>query len=48
MNVIWHDNVTANSPAMPAMGQAPFVDQNFSDFVSSEDLPAIIGARRDK
>jgi hypothetical protein len=33
---------------MSAMGYAPFVDQNFGDLVSSEDLPAIIGARCDK
>ena len=45
MNVIWHDDVTANSPAMLAMGHAPFVDQNFGDLVASEDLPAIICAR---
>ena len=48
MNVIWHDDVTANSPAMPAMGHAPFVDQNFGDLVSRKDLSAIIGARCDK
>ena len=38
MNVIWHDDVTADSPAMPAMGHAPFVDQNFGDLVASEDV----------
>ena len=48
MNVIWHDDVTTNSPAMLAMGDASFVDQNFGDLVSSEDLPAIICAHCDK
>jgi hypothetical protein len=48
MNVIWHDDVTANSPAMPAMGHAPFVDQSFGDIVSSKDLSPIIGARLNK
>jgi hypothetical protein len=38
MNVIWHDDVTANSPAMAAIGHAPFVDQNFGDLVASEDF----------
>ncbi len=48
MNVIRHNDITANSPAMPAIGRAPFADQNFGDFAASKKRLSIASARRHK
>src|SRR5436189_6442692 len=44
MNVIGHDHITANGPAMATMCRAPFVDQNARDLVASENLSSIFCA----
>jgi hypothetical protein len=44
MNVVGHDDVSANSPSMPIMCRAPFISKNFGDIVGSKKLPAILYA----
>ena len=48
MNVIRHNNVAPDSPSMPAMSCAPFIDQNVCDLIESKELPSIFRAHCDK
>ena len=45
MNVVGHDDVSANSPSMPIMCRAPFINKNFGDFIGGKKFPAILRAR---
>jgi len=45
MDVVGHDDVSANSPSMSIMCRAPFISKNFGDLVGSKKLPTIFGAR---
>jgi len=48
MNVVGHDDVSANSPSMSFVSRAPFINKNFGDLVGSKKLPTIFGARCDE
>ena len=48
MDVIRHDNITPDRPAVVLVCSTPFSDQDAPDLVPRENLPAITCARRDE
>jgi hypothetical protein len=48
MDMIRHDHVTANCPAMTLVCRAPFVDQNSCDSLRRENCLPTISTRRDE
>jgi hypothetical protein len=48
MNVVWHDDVTANRPAVTFACGGPLADQYLCDFFAREDYLPPTGARRDE
>jgi hypothetical protein len=48
MNVIWHDHIAADRPAVAIARGRPFIDQDFGYLTPSEDRATVVRARREK
>jgi len=48
MNMIWHDHVASDGPAVSFSRDRPFIDQDPGDLGLSKDRTTVFRARRDK